>query len=237
MFEEMNAYLKKDMYGEALIILQQLRKNLPDYAVNRQILDNTEILISLQLHKICAEEAVDKMVYAMEITLPFEYIDRFILKKGHGLMKDKPVCRRIFLTQQEIYCLNLIGNYYERLKDYEKVEKYMEMLFEYFQNSESDTLLGKINVYNTLAVQYSSLLGNMGNYNMSNDIADKAAFTQLMERRLEAVWWHKYNNLWNDAIEKSDTEEYNSEIRKCIALCQICNASSAEKFFMKQYKL
>ena len=57
-----------------------------------------------------------------------------------------------------------------------------------------------------LAIQYSSMLGDCGKYTMSNEIADMSAKLQLQLYRPQKVWWHKYNNLWNDNLKKKDKE-------------------------------
>ena len=49
----------------------------------------------------------------------------------------------------------------------------MEILYEYFvANSEQNILYGSEGVFRVLIVKYSSLLGNIGQYELSNSLAD-----------------------------------------------------------------
>ena len=236
MYEEMKVYFHKNMYGEAFIRLEQLKKNLPNYVVNRQQLETFEIFVNRQLNKISKIETIEKMFQVLEITIPIDRIDHFINNKEHGLMKNDSVNKRIYLTSPEIGILIRIGNNYDILENYEKADYYLELLYDYFHNDEDDVLYGRISAFSVLSSVYSCMLGNYGQYAKSNKVADEAAFSILTERRLEKLWWFKYNNLWNNKVESTDTEEYNSVLKECIALCQICNVTSAELLFKKKLK-
>lgn len=56
----------------------------------------------------------------------------------------------------------------------------MGILYEYFvANSEQNILYGSEGVFRVLIVKYSSLLGNIGQYELSNSLADMSARLQL----------------------------------------------------------
>ena len=59
----------------------------------------------------------------------------------------------------------------------------------------------------------------------------EAAKRMLELYRPEKIWWHKYNNLWNDETKEKDKEKYNSVLRECAALCEIYDGESVAKIF------
>lgn len=87
-------------------------------------------------------------------------------------------------------------------------------------------------IYRTLIVKYSSMLGNMGEYALSNKLADISAKLQLQLYRPQKIWWHKYNNLWNDNIKIKDNDKYNAVLMECATFCQIYDGESMTKYFM-----
>ena len=207
---------------------------VPDCAVNRQELGCAQVILENRLRIISTGEALDRMLELLELTLPIRYIHNFIDNKDRGLMKNKPIGSRIRLTLPEVYCIDKIGQYYSFLGDYMQAEYYINFLYEYFDfYMKAGIHTCKMNIYVDLAKTYSSLCGNMRQYAKSDYIADEAAARQLMERRLDGIWWHKYNNIWNADMQQQDTEKYITGVKECIFLCQICRAESAEREFKK----
>ena len=234
MLEEVYDCMKMDKFGEADMILARLKSMVPDCAVNRQELGCAQVILENQLDLISTEEALERMFELLEFTLPLKHISKFIDNRDYGLMRNKPVGSRVFFTESEIYCLVAIGRYFSLLGKCKQADYFMKLLYEYLYDKIFKELVhGNISRYVDLVKMYSSLCGNMGQYAWSDRIADEAAARQLMERRLDGIWWHKYNNIWNADMQQSDTEKYNSGVRECIALCQICGAESAERDFNK----
>lgn len=233
--EKMWAYIGGGEPLEGLAILEKLRDSIPDYAYNRQVLGRAEIMIMKRLGKITIEGALKRMIDLVELTVPMEYIHRFVMNKNRGLMKNERVNRRIYFTSAEIYCLISVGKYYGELRDYENADFYFRLLYEYFVYSEKeDVTHGEEDIYRVLAVIYSSLLGNLGKYEMSNRIADTSAKRQMELNRPQKVWWHKYNNLWNDSLKEKDKDMYNAILTECATLCRIYDTESAARTFSKK---
>ncbi len=226
-------------YGKiikALEILSELKREVPNFQYNQQLLGRAEIIIMKSLGKISYEEALSSMIGLLELTVPLENIKKFKKNKNHGHMKNDAVNKRIYFTSAEIYCLISIGDYYSILGDYENATLYMEILYEYFvANSEQNILYGSEGVFRVLIVKYSSLLGNIGQYELSNSLADMSARLQLQLYRPQKIWWHKYNNIWNDNLKENDKEKYNSVLNECAILCQIYDSEQTAKVFSEKF--
>ena len=78
------------------------------------------------------------------------------------------------------------------------------------------------------------MLGNQGKYELSNELADTSAKLQLQLYRPQKIWWHKYNNLWNDNIKENDKEKYNTILMECATLCQIYDNESVADIFIRK---
>ena len=233
--EEMWNLIVCDKLTKALAILNELKSSIPDYEYNQQILGRAEIMIMRSLGRISNDEALDKLIKLLELTVPMECIYRFVNNRSHGPMKNESVKKRIYFTQAEVFCLISIGGCYEIKGDYEKTDCYFKLLYEYFvNNKEYDGLYGAEVIFRMLAIQYSSMLGDCGKYTMSNEIADMSAKLQLQLYRPQKVWWHKYNNLWNDNLKKKDKEEYNNILMECATLCHIYDDKDVAYIFEKK---
>lgn len=233
--EEMWNLIGCDKLTKALAILNELKSSIPDYEYNQQILGRAEIMIMRSLGRISNDEALDKLIKLLELTVPMECIYRFVNNRSHGPMKNESVKKRIYFTQAEVLCLISIGGCYEIKGDYEKTDCYFKLLYEYFvNNKEYDGLYGAEVIFRMLAIQYSSMLGDCGKYTMSNEIADMSAKLQLQLYRPQKVWWHKYNNLWNDNLKKKDKEKYNNILMECATLCHIYDDKDVAYIFEKK---
>ena len=221
--------------SQALAILTELKSSVPDYAYNRQALGMAEMVIMRQLGRITTEEALESIMELVELTIPLESIDTFVKNRSRGIMKNERVNKRVYFTSAEINCLLLIGCYYSNLGNYDNAEYYMRLLYEYFMdNAQYGILYGAESIFRLLIVNYSSLLGNCGKYELSNSIADMSAKLQMELNRPQKIWWHKYNNLWNDNVKEKDKEKYNSVLMECATLCQIYEVEAVARIFTKK---
>lgn len=230
--EEMWNLVGEEKTIQALAILNELKTFVPNYDYNIQALGWAETIIMKTLRKISTEEALKKVVNLIEITIPIEDIHNFVKNRQRGLMKNERVNRRVYFTSAEINCLILMSVYYNELKDYDNEYFYLKFLYEYFTDRGESNILYSETIYRTLIVKYLSMLGNMGEYALSNKLADISAKLQLQLYRPQKIWWHKYNNLWNDNIKIKDNDKYNAVLMECATFCQIYDGESMTKYFM-----
>lgn len=78
-----------DKLTKALAILNELKSSIPDYEYNQQILGRAEIMIMRSLGRISNDEALDKLIKLLELTVPMECFYRFVNNRSHGPMKMK----------------------------------------------------------------------------------------------------------------------------------------------------
>lgn len=230
--EEIDDLSANEKFACALASIEDLKKSIPLYAYNLQQLGRLEILIMNQLGKITVRAAIEQIIRLLELTVPVKTIDNFIENKKHGLMRNEKVNRRIYFTQSELECIISIANYYNELGECGKADKYMELLYEYFiDNFQCDDVYGMENIFCLFMLKYTSMLGDCDKYELSDKLADMVIKHQLELYRPQKIWWHKYNNLWNDKVKENDKEKYNMVLGECALLCQIYDNESMEKLF------
>ena len=66
-------------------------------------------------------------------------------------------------------------------------------------------------------------------------VGDMSARLQLQLYRPQKIWWHKYNNIWNDNLKENDKEKYNSVLNECAILCQIYDSEQTAKIFSEKF--
>ena len=230
--EQINDYIKNDKLTEALAMINELEEKVSNCDYNIQHFGRGEVLIKRQLEKLNTEEVLDNTIRLLEMTIPIKYIDNFIENKGRGLRKNEPVSRRLYLTEEETECLISACGNWNMMKEYEKSERYLELLYEYFiPDDDESEMIGRIGMFTQAVTIYSSLLGNMKKYEKSNRITDKVSEIKLRQYRPEKLWLDKYNKLWNDNLKEKNIEKYKSVLKECISLCEIYNSMSMKKFF------
>lgn len=233
--EEMWNLIGGDKTTEGLAVLCELRENLPGCEYNIQVIGRIEVIILKELGKISTNEAIKRLIALIERTVPIQCIYHFLTNRNRGLMKNEKVNRRIYFTSAEINCIILLSIYYNEINYYEKAEFYLKLLYEYFAyDGEHNDLYGSETIYRTLIINYSGMLGNQGKYALSNEIANASARLQLQLYRPQKIWWHKYNNLWNDNIKEKDKEKYNTVLMECATLCQIYDNKSVADIFTRK---
>lgn len=230
--EQINDYIKNDKLTEALAMINELEEKVSNCDYNIQHLGQNEIFIERQIGKLSIEEALDNTVRLLEMTITLECIDKFIENKRRGLRKNEPVSKMLFLTEKETECLISACGNWNMMKEYEKSERYLELLYEYFiPDDDESEMIGRIGMFAQAVTIYSSLLGNMRKYEKSNRITDKVSEIKLRQYRPEKLWLDKYNKLWNDNLKEKNIEKYKSVLKECISLCEIYNSMSTKKLF------
>ena len=230
--EEINQLAGRNELSDALAAMEELKKDVPGYSYNMQELGWIEQIILNNRWKLTPQDAADRVKTLIELTVPLKYIDNFINNRNHGLRKNEQVSKRIYFTRTELACIVSLAGYYGKSGLMEKAMDYMGLLYEYLTNNgESDDVYCMESVFTRFMTHYTSMLGDIGNFEVSDRLADEAAKRMLELYRPEKIWWHKYNNLWNDETKEKDKEKYNSVLRECAALCEIYDGESVAKIF------
>ena len=233
--EQISNYMKNNRLADALAMIEELKEKVAKSDYNIQHFGYNENIVKKWLGQLSTEEALDNIMGLLEMTLPIRYIDNFIENKGRGLRKNEPIGKRLYLTEKEVECFIYACSNWDLMKEYEKAERYLELLYEYFiPDDEESELNGRVDLLVQIIVIYSSVLGDMGKLEKSNRIADRMSEIKLRQYRPEKLWLDKYNNIWNDNLKEKNIEKYNSVLRECISLCEIYNSMSMKKFFKEK---
>lgn len=180
--KELTNSLVLGKYEKAFKILKKF-KNCIDVSskLNRQYLGHKETNIMHKLKQIDDEEAIDRYIEALELTLPINSV--FDNTKKH-------------FTKREIMLILNIGIIYKDLKDYENAIKWFKWCENYYKDIAYD-ISTYIITYELIMTLYESLLGDIGDYDKSNEVAKKALYECLKCRRGNFIAGLLYSSVWN----------------------------------------
>jgi len=193
---------------------EQLCLGIPQ---NKQFVMYYRYLLKLQKKSISKEEFINKLIEIIEYTIPMDYI----MKEGER-----------FLSNEEYTYIRGIGMRAEK----EMAAKYMGIIAELGEKEEPAS--GHIGKYEFLITSVISYLGNIGEYEESDRLSTMLARLSLTYRRSYVLAETLYNNLWNKQnvmpeTDKSEDEEYEKIIKKCIWLSKYNKNEKATIFFRK----
>ena len=176
-------------YEKAFKILIQF-KSCIDLAskLNKQYLGHKETSILHKLKQIEDKEAIDRYIEAFELTLPINSV--FNDSKKH-------------FTKREIMLIFNIGVVYKDLRDYENAIKWLKWCESYYNDLDYN-ISTYIITYELIISLYESLLGDIGDYDKSDEFAKKTLFECLKCRRSNFIAGSIYSSAWNmkEKIEK-----------------------------------
>lgn len=211
-----NNYKIKELENCLKELEQRLYLDIPQ---NRQFLMSGRCSLELKKKEISKTEYVKRMKEVFEYTLPLEYA----MKEGEK-----------FLSREEWTYLHNMG-----MKEAEKKENpYMQLVKEICERDViNDRLRVHISKYEFLVTGLTSYLGNIGEYEMSNEMSARFIKESLRGRRMGMLAENIYNIFWNyqEILLQTNlqmTENVDSkELKKCILLCNFNKREYLEKFF------
>lgn len=117
--------------------------------------------------------------------------------------------------------LMIINKYFwcaDKLKNYEQLDRYEQMLSDYTKNKLLKRLFAK--EYEVVCFYCSSFYGNMGEYGKSNELSVNGIADEIECERAYAMTSFLYNILWNNSEAGTVTQ---GDIKMCRTAYQICN--------------
>ena len=195
---------------------QKLCMNIPQ---NKQFIAHSYCLLRQKLKELSNEEVIAKMTEILEYTIPLEYA----MKPG-----------KKFLSREEKMYIRSIGMRINTTKD----NPCMEIIREVCEQDElKNGLKPNIRTYEFLMTAVISYLGNIGDYESSDELGIKLLTESLLYRREVNLAEYLYNNLWNyqqrllegKIIRKVYEEE--KELRRCLLLSKFDNKEKFIIFF------
>ena len=223
--EECVRYENNYQMEEWIWRLKELEQKLcMDIPQNKQFIKNSYCALRLQLRKISKEQYMKEMLEALEYTIPLEYV----MKPG-----------KKFLSREERTYIHNIGINIGAVKD----NPYMLVIANICkENDLENDLGGHIRKYEFLLTSIISYLGNIGDYEKSDELSKKLTKKSLQYRREGILAETMYNNLWNyqqrlrEGKEIERVYEEKKEIEKYILLSKFGKMDMLLKFFEQKLK-
>lgn len=187
---------------------------------NRQAVEHSRIILDSLTKKITEEETVEKLIKALELTVP---VDKCLKAKEW-----------YFTIVEENLLYNISGRYKSKKKN-----KYQELLVKcYEQDMKNRDVVSRLDLYEMIAGGLINRAGNRGEYELSNTIARETIETCLKNRRMRTlaknlyeICWNKYNIGGGKELRTSEPEVIES-INQCINLSRIIRHKKLEEFLV-----
>lgn len=189
---------------------------------NKQLVMRERILMEEWTQEITRQEAVERLIEVAKMTIP---VDRLL------------TLNEWFLTREEITC---IYNIAIRIGLHEE-NKYLEILKAYCKKEIGEERISiRLGVHELLLTGMANYLGNLGEYEESNAMANRAIRLTLENRRMHSLAGNLYNNCWNkynidgELALARDNQEVDTTLRRCILLSDISRNVKSKGFFKKK---
>lgn len=213
-------YENNEVMEDWIWCLKELEQKLcMEIPQNKQFIMHSHYLLGLRLKELSKEEYIEKLKEALEYTIPLEYV----MKPG-----------KKFLSCEEYTYIRGIGMRIDAAED----NPYMEIIKEICeQNEAGNGLKVSISTYEFLMTAVISYLGNIGEYDKSDELSNNLIKESLIYRRQKNLAEFLYNNIWNYQQRLSEgkkvIKEYKEEkeLRRCLLLSKYNKMEKYIKFF------
>lgn len=197
-------------------LLEELKEQVSlENVENRQTILRHEVISQYYEGKISKKEYVNGIRGALECTVPY----------CSAIVKGER-----YLTVEEISCLQNI---------FAATEENPIILCELCKENQYSE--SSLRTYEFLMVTASSIFGNKGEYNTSNNISHQIIKRALQNHRICVLGSELYNLLWNEEqIRQKEASSFqralckNSKLEKCICICDWYRDNYLATFFKKK---
>lgn len=206
-------------------LLWQLRERISlDIPSNRQEWMSCHALNEATKGTVTMEQCLKQLREALSCTLPYE----IAIKPGEK-----------YLTNKEINCIQNIVSRNKEMDDDKK--KQVALLEERYRTCEEDkNIFCFINMYEIVMGCVASELGNMGEYDHSDEISRKIITECLYQRRTFGLHTGIYNRMWNNGQRQKEgiplQRRYNPEedLKHCIVFSKLGMERRSEQFYNRK---
>lgn len=215
--DRLAGYINNEKMQEWEDSLRKLEKELcMEIPQNRQFIHSTDILLKYKQNRLPKQEFMEKHLEILEYTLPL----KAALKEG-----------KRFLSREEAHNIYVVGMY----MDTETARPYMKIIEELCDcYRQEGGIRSYIIDYEFFTTGLCSYLGNIGQYNCSNELSLELLKYSLSCRRLGLVANNIYNLFWNKEQTEPSKKDNSNEINKlhhCILLSRILQNENSERFY------
>lgn len=221
LYEELRFAENSFRYDIVWDLLTRLKEQLPEHPINKQVLKRIESVVKYKKGEIGFEEYMKELKTALAYTI---HINTIIDNNGY-----------IFLTQEEMVTFYLISEAYKSVGDRDEACRYIEPLWEQCREMEKEGLeMGRIGRYELIATYMSSLLGDLGKFDESNDISDNLIKLSLKLRRSHKIHLCLYDKAWNKNEQGKKAFDYHKELKRCIQFSRLSKDINDEMFYRQK---
>lgn len=228
LMDQLRNHIREWETEEADQVLEELKKRISlDIPSNRQEWQSCWAINELHKGTITKEQCVELLREALNCTIPYE----IAMAPGEK-----------YLTNQEINCIQNMVSWTEGM-DEEKRRK-IAILEERYEDCEREKMIFCfINMYEMVMDTVASELGDIGEYDKSDEISRKIIAECLYQRRSHGVHKALYNMKWNDDQRQKkgiplqrqyDPEE---ELKHCVAFSELGMDRHNEEFYRRKLQL
>lgn len=227
MFCEAKRACNERKYDISDALLEEIRNK-----IDCDIPGNLQVLLRLKLanewnKKKEQKEEIDRGYFVKQLkeilgnTIPYE----MIMVSGEK-----------YLTQNEISCFHNIMSSINW--NYPEMRQCVTMLYDLFEKQRC--MEECFDMYEFVMGAVASNLGNIGEYDQSNEIGLKILRYELIYRRIGRTYKEIYSLLWNDVQREKNQHprkrgvDTKKELLRCIYLCEICGDLHQLPFFYKK---
>lgn len=216
-YSELKAQKMNGDYEKMKELIMRLKEIIPmEIPSNRQAIVRNEIICQYNENEISRAEFVSKMVDALEITVPY----KAAIRKGEK-----------YLTNEELSCIqNIMVKADNSFCEFQECEQtLLEMCY------KMKYPLSYIRVYEFVLVFVSGRLGNIKEYEKSDEMEKKIIDLSLKAKRIKAIHGALYGLLWNSMQRKDENKhiltqkDITDELVKCINMSTLCKNTVREK--------
>ncbi len=221
LYEELRFAENSFMYDTVWDLLMRLKEQLPEHPINKQILKRIESVVKYKK----GEMGLDEYIKELKIALSYTIDTNTIIYNSEY----------IFLTQEEMITFYLISEAFKSAGNIEEACRYIEPLWKQCREMEEARLeMGRIGRYELIATYMSSLLGDLGKFDESNDISDNLIKLCLKLRRSHKIHPCLYDKAWNNNEQGKKEFDYCKELKRCIQFSQLTRDINDEMFYRQK---
>lgn len=221
-YSELKAQKMNGDYEKMKELIMRLKEIISmEIPSNRQAIVRNEIICQYNEKEISRAEFVSKMVDALEITVPY----KAIIKKGEK-----------YLTNEELSCIqNIIAKADDSFCEFQECEQALiAMCF------KMKYPINHIRAYEFVFSTVSSRLGNMKEYDTSDNMEREIITLALKAKRIKAIHGALYRLLWNYEQRNKEGKPIQTEmdiakeLRKCIDMSALCKNTFRENKYREK---
>ncbi len=221
----------------------KLREEIAVCRNNREP-DKARMLLKLMKERVSMDIPENKQ-YFLEAEASLDWMEgkitrkEFIVREEEALRCTLKVKRlynldEVYLTEMEMLCIR------KRIQGIEQgeKEKRIHFLLNFLEWCEKkSTLSDCISMYEFTIVCLVSELGNIGEYELSNNLSEKALIESLRQKRIWIIADCLYNIMWNENEQQERIEQplnkkiMTERLQQCILLSHFCKQILDEKFY------